>query len=85
MKLYSIFDEVTNQWSAPIIAKNGDDVKRRIYASYSVPAMAPFIKDLRVHFIGKFNPDNVTPIIVTPPEYVCRVAELFEVKDNAEA
>lgn len=84
MKIYTVYDRVTSEYSAPISFINDEDAMRRLYQAY---VNNPFRDDLEIYFIGEFD-SEVGRIVLfgDDKQYFMSVSQIIaEVSSNAQA
>lgn len=79
MKIYTVFDRVTQVYGTPWYAHNNGDASRAFYNGYY---KSPYSEDMQLYYIGEF--DEVSGVILptSKPDFVSNYVRPVEVTSN---
>lgn len=79
MKIYSVYDRVTQVYGTPWYAHNHGDARRAFNNGYY---KSPYADDMQLYYIGEFDEENGVILPTSKPDFVSNFERIVEVSNN---
>lgn len=79
MKIYSVYDRVTQIYNTPWFAHNHGDARRAFNNAYY---KSPYADDMQLYYLGEFDEEGGVISSTSKPDFVCNYERPEEVTNN---
>ena len=79
MRIFTVYDRVTQVYGMPWYAHNNGDAKRAFNNGYKA---SPYADDMQLYYIGEFNEEDGTIMPTSKPDFVGNFERPAEVANN---
>lgn len=79
MKIYTVYDRVTQVYGTPWYAHNHGDARRAFYNGYY---KSPYADDMQLYYLGEFDEVDGVILSISKPDFVSNFERPEEVTNN---